>query len=266
MDKTSEKDEQHRFVERVFDTFSWRGIPEEIWVGYEDNWEYDWYNDGFEPVHPRAFDFQVFEAQPFKSQGERLCLMTIEGYLYYLPSFISLIVEDVGRSHDLGDSMLGTLRSFPPYAGPIAEWVSYAQEQPPLAILPETRVIPEDMDIEEFELHMFVEELEDWFVNKAKPSQCERIAQMTQQEREIVAQFFDKLVMHPHFTEDAHKIQSVQSILRNESYSRRLGARTEDDIVQLLALLEIATSSYPSSFPPLLAESIKRELEQAQIA
>lgn len=266
MDKTPEKDEQHQFVERVFVTFSWRSMPEEIWAGYEENWEYDRYNDGFNPVHPRAFDFQVFESHPFNSQGDTLCFMSVEGYLYYLPSFISLIVEDVGRSNDLGDSMLGTLRSFPPYVGPIANWVSYLREQPPLAIPPETREIPEDMDIEEFELHMSVEALEDWFVNKAKPSQCERIAQMTQQEREIVAQFLDMMVMYPDCTEDAHEIQSVQSILRNESYSRRLGARTEDDVVQLLALLEVAASSYPLSFPPLLAESIKRELERAQIA
>ena len=257
MDRTSEKDEQHQFVERVFDTFSWRSMPQEIWHGYEDNWEYDWYNDGFEPVHPRAFDFQVFEAHPFKSQGDRLCLMTIEGYLFYLPSFVSLILEDVERSHDLGDSLLGTLRSYTPWRGPIADWVWYTRERPSFKGL--------GHKFDESDELFLVENLENWFVRKVKISQCEHIAKMTEREREIVAQFLDELVKLPDFRNDAIQVQSVQSILRKESYSRRLGARTEDDIVQLLALLEIATKRYPSSFPPLLAESIKRELEQAQI-
>ncbi len=247
-------EERYQFVNRVFDTFSWRTVPEESWLGFEDNWEYDWYNDGFEPVHPREFDFQVFEAHPFKSQGDRLHLMTIEGYLYYLPSFIALLMDDVWRTNDLGDSILSSLRGHPPVPGSIASWVQYTRDRPSAMRLSLT-------DDESYG-YSLVERLENWFLRKASPSRCKHIVNMTPQEREIVAQFLDELVKHPIFCNDAHQIQSVQSTLRHESYGRRLGARTEDDIEQLLALLDEAVDKYPASFPAPLAKKIRRELQR----
>lgn len=247
--------ERHQFVNRVFDTFSWRDEPKEIWS--RDHWGYDWYARGFDPVHPRAFDFEFFEAHPFKSQGDRLCVMSIEGYLYYLPSFITLLLEDARRAHDLGDSLLGTLRSFPPYVGSLANWVWYTRERPSSPGLGHT--------FDESDEQSLVRNLEDWFVRRASPSQCQPISNMTRQERKIVALFLDELVQHRDYCDSAHEIQSVQSILRNESYGRRLGVRTKDDIDQLLTLLEIVVNRYPASFPPHLAKSIRRELERTEV-
>ncbi len=191
--------------------------------------------------------------------------MTVEGYLYYLPSFIALLLlEDEGRLNDLGDALLGTMRSFPPYVGPIGEWVSFTSEQPPLPESPgKMEQIPDDM--EEFMLHLRIESLTDWFVHKVSPSQCKLIAHMTEQEREIVAQFLDryeKLKESPQtgIAEDRNKIHSLRSILRNGSYSSRLGAKNERDISDLLLLLDIAHHKYPGSFPTQLVESIRNEI------
>ena len=68
MNKTEESEEQHRFVERVFDTFSWRSMPEEIWLGYEDNWEYDWYNDGFDPFIHEHLTFKSLKPTPSRAK------------------------------------------------------------------------------------------------------------------------------------------------------------------------------------------------------
>lgn len=249
-------EERHQFVNRVFDTFSWRDEPKEIWS--RDHWDYDWYASGFDPIHPRAFDFEFFEAHPFKSQGDRLHLMTVEGYLYYMPSFISLLMDDVWRSNDLGDCLLSSLRnSHTPRPGSIASWVQYTREAPSPKGSGHTP--------EEWYAYDLVDRLENWFVRRVNSGQSEKIVNMTPQEREIVAQFLGELVKHPGHCDDAPQIQSVQSILRNESYGRRFGARTKDDIEQLLMLLDLAAYRYPASFPPQLADSIRRELERTEV-
>lgn len=251
------------FVEQVFATFSWRTPPQTIWD--ESNYDYRYYRDGFDPVPPREFDLHVFESHPFHSQGDTLCFKTVEGYLYYLPSFIALLLlEDADRLNDLVDVLLGTMRSFPPYVGPIRDWVSFTSEQPPLSESPgEMEQIPEKM--EEFELHLDIESLTDWFVHKVSPSQCKRIAHMTKQEREIVAQFLDRYekVEESRLSGTAWEeteIHSLRSILRNGSYSSRLGAKNDRDISDLLLLLDVAHHKYPGSFPTQLVESIRHEL------
>ena len=255
--------DKNEFVDQVFATFSWRPPPQIIWD--ESHYEYRYYRDGFDPVLPREFDLNVFESHPFHSQGDRLCLMTVEGYLYYMPSFIALLLfEDADPLNDLVDAWLGTMRSFPPAVGPIRDWVSYTSEQPPLSESPgEMEQFPEKM--EEFELHLDISNLKDWFVHKVSPSQCKRIAPMTEQEREIVAQFLDRYEKLEESRQsgifwEEHQIHSLRSILRNGSYSSRLGAKNERDISDLFLLLDVAHHKYPGSFPAQLVESIRREL------
>lgn len=253
------------FVDEVFKTFSWRTLPQIIWD--ESHYDYRYYRDGFDPVPPKEFDLHVFESHPFHSQGDRLYFMTVEGYLYYLPSFIALLLlEDANRLNDLVDALLGTMRSFPPYVGPIRDWVSYVSEQPPLSESPgEMEQIPEEM--EELMLHLSISNLTDWFVYKVSPSQCENIAAMTGREREIVAQFLDRYEKleesrQSGITWEETEIQSLRSILRNGSYSSRLGAKNERDISDLLLLLDVAHQKYPGSFPTQLVESIRNEIGQ----
>ena len=266
MDQLENEIDSDEFVDQVFATFSWRTLPQTIWD--ESNYDYRYYKDGFDPVPPKEFDLLVFKSHPFHGQGDRLCFMTVEGYLYYLPAFIALLLsKDANRLNDLGDALLGTMRSFPPYIGPIRDWVSYVSELPPLSESPrEMEQIPEEM--EEFMLHLDIENLTDWFVHKVSSSQCENIAAMTDREREIVAQFLDryeKLKDSPHtgIVEEANKFHSLRSILRNGSYSSRLGAKNEVDIADLLLLLDIAHQKYPGSFPNHLVESIQRKLGRA---
>ncbi len=248
--------ERLRFVERVFETFSWRHVPLEIWD--VDHWDYKYYKCGFNPVAARDFDIQTFESHPFHSQGDRLCVMSIQGYLYYLPSFISLILEDNSSANDLGDSILGTLRSYPPHVGSIADWVTYSREQPPLAA---TQGTPEELNTVEF-----AKSLEDWFMRKTTKNQCQRIASMTQEERDVVALFldrYDKLLDLEHLgNTDTYWIQSVRSVLRNGSYAERLGAKNGADILDLLELLNVAAEKCPASFSPRRVESIRKKLEQ----
>ena len=249
--------ERLRFVERVFETFSWRRLPLEIWD--VDHWDYKYYKCGFDPVAARDFDIQTFESHPFHSQGDRLCVMSIRGYLYYLPSFISLILEDNSRANDLGDSILGTLRSFSPYAGGIADWVTYSREQPTLEEARGTSEEPKTL--------RFISRLEDWFIRKTTKSQCKRIANMKQQEREIVALFLDRydklLDLEQLGNIDTNLIQSVRSVLRNGSYAERLGAKNDDDILELVELLNVAAEKCPASFSPRRVESIRKRLERS---
>lgn len=254
------------FVACVFDTFSWRPPPQTIWD--ESNYDYRYYRDGFDPVPPRELDLHVFESHPFHCQGDRLCFMTVEGYLYYLPSFIALLLlEDAERLNDLVDALLGTMRSFPPSVGPIRDWVSYTSEQPSLSETPgEMEQIPEKM--EEFMLHLDISNLRDWFVHKVSPNQCKRIAPMTEQEREIVAQFLDRYEKLEESRQSGvawqeHQIHSLRSILRNGSYSNRVGAKNARDISYLLLLLDVAHHKYPGTFPAQLVESVRGQLGRA---
>ena len=247
--------ERLRFVDRVFETFSWRDPPEEIWI--EETWEADQYRKDFSPVPPREFDFRVFEAHPFHSQGDRLCFMTVQGLLYYLPSFISLVLEDIDRTNGLEDAVLGTLRSYPPYAGLIDRWIWYAREQPSFKGL--GSVFDESAKLS------LTESLKDWYVLKACADQCKHIVNMTRQEREIVAQYLDRydelLVRTYSENNDANWTQSVRSMLRNDSYAKRLGAINDADILDLLTLLDVALEQYPGSIPSQIAESVRTRLK-----
>lgn len=245
-----------RFIERVFKTFEWRSAPEDIWS--RDHWEYEYYKKGFRSVlPPREFDVQAFNSHPFHSQGDRLCVMTVQGYLYYLPSFIVLLMENIDLTNDLGDALLGTLRSFPPFVGSIADWVAYARAQPTLEHSRKEYGKPIVIS--------FIHRLEDWFIRKVEISQCERIASMTEHERKIVVQFLDIFLEEPEFVSSSSQVRSVQSILRNDSYSKRLGAENNANIEELTNLLDIATQKYPSHFPSHISDSIRGKLEQSSI-
>ena len=72
-------------IERTFDAFSWRKLPEEVWTEEQ----YITADPGmeFDPLRSSEFGFEVFESEPWNGQGEAIRGMTVEGFLYYLPSF-----------------------------------------------------------------------------------------------------------------------------------------------------------------------------------
>ena len=245
-----------QFLNRVHDPFSWRSKPKEFWNDlYGERAEY--YTDNFRFVKPREFSFDIFESRPHYGEGDALCVMTVETFLYYLPSFMSLVVQDIDRSTDLRIAILGNLRSYPPgYQSNIKSWVKHAQEQDSF-----------DGPLQQCWTNvsgLHIRTLRKWFLLNVNRGQNERIVQMTKTESETVREFLDiserleadvlGMAPYPAWT------HSVRSILLDLSLSNRLGAKNEGDILDLIRLIDLAVQKYPQCFPKQAAQSIKDQL------
>ena len=183
--------------------------------------------------------------------------MTVDAVLYYLPSFMSLVVQDIARSNDMPIAILSVLRSHQP--GPkynIKNWVKHAEEMNAFDdLLGECRGI---------ELRYYIEILRDWFLLKVRQCQNECIANMRKAEREIVVEYLDiserleadVLGMAPY----SAWTHSVRSILLDHSLSNRLGAKNDSDILNLIRLFDIAHQKYPQCIPKQAARTIKDQL------
>ncbi len=273
-------------IKRVFDAFSWRSQPEMIWN--EENWEAREYSEEFQPIAPTEFDFDVFESPPWRSQSDRLYFLTVDGFLYYLPSFLSLILKDWDRCNELEVGILSSLRGFDLDRGPFVGWIPHVRE--PVAFNGEFlkyvgisyfrnpffarfRAFDESLS-----RHMgsnqyanakgSMKRLLDWFVLKAESSQCERVVPMTKLEREVVTQC---LVQYEHtlmsnnldyWRGTENWIEAVRGVLLDGPLSQRLGARSDEDVADLLDLLKMAERLYPGIFRSRLTDPIKSQLYQ----
>ena len=89
---TDSEDETRDLTDRALDAFSWRTLPESLWR--KTHYDAEQFEKEFRPVPPREFDFEVFGSDPFLGNGDNMHVMTDETQLHYLPTFLSLIVED----------------------------------------------------------------------------------------------------------------------------------------------------------------------------
>ena len=245
-----------QFLNRVHDPFSWRSKPKEFWNDlYGERAEY--YTDNFRFVKPRDFDFDIFESRPHYGEGDAFSVMTVDTLLYYLPSFMSLQVQDIERSNLLEIDILSTLRGSPPgYKSTIKSWVRHAEEQ-------ESFTGPLEQYLRS-DPWTHIKSLRKWFLLNVNLCHNQILTNMTKAEREIVVEYLDLLEnlqadvlgMAPF----SAWIHSVRSILLDHSLSNRLGAKNKGDILDLIRLIDLAIQKYPQCFPLQAAQPIKDQL------
>ncbi|MCY4142664.1 MAG: hypothetical protein OXG08_03115 [Gammaproteobacteria bacterium] len=248
-------------IETLFERFSNRTLPATIWR--EDHWDVDYYKKGFDPVLPREFDFDVFESHPFHGQSDRLAVMTIEGVLFYLPSFLTLVLRDLNRCLDLDLSIFYSLRGFVVSNRNLDNWIAVLRQQPSFH---------ESLtDCHDAELKRTILEFLNWFVLKVQPCQSAVISNMTQPEREIVAEsvcYYDQALKTENPLEresGKHLVESVRGLLLNGPLSRRLGASDDSDLARLICLLDLAESKYPKCITHAVTRPIREELKAVSL-
>ncbi len=251
-----------QLIERTFDAFAWRKLPEEVWI--EESFSTADTGVKFDPLKPSEFGFDVFESEPWNGQGEAIKGMTVDGFLYYLPSFLSLLLQDRKRCNGLEAEVLCRLRSRAVYPGPLAMWIFHVRYQKSFK---ESFAECNDPDV-----RRPIDNLLDWFVLKAESSQCDAIVHMTQQEREVAIQCLNQfeLTMKEDWLHGwrwtVNWIEAVRGVLLSAPLSRRLGARNDVDLAELIDLLEMAERCYPRIFSRILTQPIKRELRNEIVA
>lgn len=243
-----------KFINRIHLEFSWRTLPDQVWD--ESFGEVaDYYIREFRPVEPKCFNFTIYESEPYNFEGDALGIMTTEGFLYYLPSFMSLGLLDILRSNFLHFTILRKLRSHPPGAEKISNWVEHALEMDSFG--------GSLLKCSDMNLYHHIRHLREWFLLKVDLWQNECIFRMTEPERKIVVEYLDlteKLITDElELIPDTAWFHSVRSILLNRSLSHRLGAKNEGEILDLIRLLEVAGQKYPSYFP---VQTTQRLVEQ----
>ncbi len=254
--------ETREIIEQAFEAFSWRSQPKAMWR--KDSWEAMEYSEEFQPVAPAEFDFDVFESPPWHSQSDRLYFLTVDGFLYYLPSFLSLILEDWDRSNELEVAILSSLRGWDLNRRPFVGWIPHINEPHPYD---PSWVVSKDID-PSVDGKRSLQKLSEWFVLKADSSESVQISNMTQQERKVVARCLDRFEQTirvenlGYWRYYPNWIEAVRGVLQDGPLSCRLGARNDEDVADLIDLLEMAERLYPGVFQTRLTEPIKTQLYQ----
>ncbi len=250
--------ETNDLIERTYDAFVWRKLPDEVWD--QDHSEVDQFQGEFLPLTPSEFGFDVYESEPWCGQGEAINSMTVEGFLYYLPSFLALLLQDWKRCKGLETNLFSRLRSCVVFPGPYMMWHIHIQLQPMFKGSFAQCIDPD--------VRRPIDNLLDWYFHKAESSQCDPIVQMTLQEREVVAQCLgcfgrtlkDDWLHGWRWT--VNWIEAVRGVLLDAPLSRRLGARNDTDVADLLLLLDMSSRTYPRVFSTSLIEPLKKELHK----
>lgn len=102
--------EEHRaeLIEEIFAAFAWRQKPDKIWR--TNVWEGKELERHVERVDPRDFTFELMDRHvQLRMYCEFIHFFTTQGFQYYLPSLMSLLLKDLFRSDGLVEVLIHTL-------------------------------------------------------------------------------------------------------------------------------------------------------------
>ena len=178
-------------------------------------------------------------------------LMSTDGLLYCLGSFLAMHVADYNREDVFLDAFLWRFRCAPFVSWTVSEW---PDEIAGLRDADKVRAMGE----EDFEEHR-LSKLQDWFFG-ADPTRNRLIARMTKVERQAVACFIDFLATKEGLDSAGPETHAARAMLRGWSLGHRLGARTKSECRSLVQSLELLESNFPSHFPPDRTRPLKAAL------
>ena len=232
--------------------FAWRRRPDVLFdsVAYDD-WEQA-FMDTVSAVRPDELTFDKESTKGVDRYELAACmpLMSIDGLLYFLGSFLAMNVADHDRDDRFCDVFLWRLRYDHFLSFTVSEWpdkVAGLREESEQAA--KTRGFGKTLrdigqTLEEFRLSR----LQRWF-DEADPTAHDLIARMTEVERDAVACFFDFLAANERLDYAGPDTHAARAMLRGGSLASRLGARTKSERQSLIRSLELLESLYPSDFP-----------------
>ena len=241
-----------KLIHQLRAAFAWRPRPAVLFdsAAYDDGEQA--FMDTVSTVRPDelTFDKESTRGVDRFELADCVPLMSIDGLLYFLGSFLAMNVADYDPDDRFCDVFLWRFRYDPFLSFTISEWpdrIAGLREEgvraakapgfeQTLRVMGQTR--------EEFRLSR----LQRWF-DGADPTVHDLIARMTEVEREAVACFFDFLVAKERLGYAGPDTHAARAMLRGGSLASRLGARTKSERQSLIRSLDLLVSLYPSEFP-----------------
>lgn len=235
-DKYSEE-KRAELIEEIFAAFSWRKKPDKIWR--TNVWDGKDLEKNVDPVDSRDFTFELMERHV---QLHRYCdfihFFTNQGFQYYLPSLMSLLLEDLNRSDGLVDVLVHALHRIPPFIYPIEKWKGEIEKLAPEEKLQQLRWYEEPLSR--------IRLLRQWFFENAHPEQIGYTYSLTKEEKRVILLFLDYIQTTPEFK--PFEMVAVRSFYDGGSLSKRLGVVSLEDATSLIDVLGLLRSKYPSKF------------------
>ena len=225
-------------IEQIFGAFSWRKKPDKIWR--TNVWDGKDLEQNVDPVDSRDFTFELMERHvQLRMYCAFIHFFTTQGFQYYLPSLMSLLLQDLYRADGLVDVLVHKLHRIPPLIGPIEQWKREIEELAPEDELPQTEWDDDD------ELAM-VCWLHEWFFERAHPGQNDYTYGLTIEEKRAIVLFLDYIETTQVF--EPFEIVAVLSFYDGSTLGKRLGVVSFDDFASLVEVLELLQRKYPSRF------------------
>ena len=231
--------EEHRaeLIEEIFAAFAWRQKPDKIWR--TNVWEGKELERHVERVDPRDFTFELMERHvELRMFCEFIHFFTTQGFQFYLPSLMSLLLKDLFRSDGLVEVLIHTLHRIAPFDYPIERWPSKIEE-----LVTEEELQQQEWNVGDMSI---IRWLHQWFFERAHPEQNDYTYGLTIEEKRAIVLFLNYIETTQVF--EPYEIVAVRSFYDGGSLSKRLGVVSLDDIASLIEVLELLGRKYPSRF------------------
>ena len=247
---------------RLRGAFAWRARPRRLFdsVAYDD-WEQA-FMDTVSAATPDELSFnEALQGGIVRhSLTDCMPLMSTDGFLYFLGSFLALSAADYDGEDLFYDAFLWRFRYDPFISVTVAEWPDRIAGLPERSERAAGSVLGRTLHrmgqtLEERTL----EGIRDWF-GAVDPAQNRLIARMTRGERDAVAGFFDFLAVKDHLNYAGPGIHAARAMLRGGSLANRLGARTRSECRSLIRSLELLEDGYQDDFPRYRTGPLKSAL------
>ncbi len=246
------------------DAFGWRTRPGRLFdsVAYDD-WEQA-FMDTVSATTPDELSSNEALQGGIVRHGLADCmpLMSTDGLLYFLGSFLALSVADFNPEDMFYDYFLWRFRYDPFTSLTVAEWpdrivgLHGESERAADSVFGQT-LHSIGQTLEERTL----KNLQDWF-GAVDPAQHDLIGRMTRDEREAVAGFFDFLAVKDRLSYARLGTHAARAMLRGGSLANRLGARTRSECRSLIRSLELLEDAYQDDFPRDRTSPLKSALNE----
>lgn len=215
-----------------------------------------------EGVRPRDLSFDVLESSGVGG-GCFLPSMRLPMQLYYVPSFMALFIADCQRAGFVETEILGWFRD-----GDVGFALSEFQDAEGIIgwVLAHRPVIRGR--VSRAEMLERAARLRTWYFEGFRPVDNPYVRVLTEIEQRAFLRFFG--VVENVCSREPKRAEGImgraafaaQAMLRGDSLSERLGARTDDDRMRLIEIIDVFARRFPALFPMSEVHAIREALER----